>query len=65
MNLVTVKDIKKVKLDGIKIEWIKEDGRCYEMRLMDTKGNAVVIRSAGSYSDYLKVLEVGPEDASS
>lgn len=65
MNLFAVKDINKVKLEGIKIEWTKEDGRCYEVRLMDTKGNAVVIRSVGGYSDELKVLEVGPEDASS
>lgn len=62
MNLVTVKDISKVKLGDIAIEWIREDGVVREVRMRDPKGYCIVIRSGGSYSEYLKVFEIAPDE---
>ena len=62
MNLVTVKDISKIRLADISITWIKEDGCCREVHLRDPKGQCIVIRSAGGYSDTLKVFEIGQEE---
>lgn len=61
MNLKSVKKIDDVKLAGISLDWIKEDGLCREVRLTDKDGFTLVIRSAGGYSDSLKVLRLAPE----
>lgn len=61
MNLKSVKKIDDVKLAGIGLDWIKEDGLCREVRLTDKDGFTLVIRSAGGYSDSLKVLRLAPE----
>lgn len=61
MNLKSVKKIDDVKLAGISLNWIKEDGLCREVRLTDKDGFTLVIRSAGGYSDSLKVLRLAPE----
>lgn len=61
MNLKSVKKIDDVKLAGISLDWIKEDGLCREVRLTDADGFTLVIRSAGGYSDSLKVLRLAPE----
>jgi len=63
MNLKTVKKIDDVKLAGIELDWIKEDGMCREVRLTDKSGFTLVIRGAGGYgSDNLKVLRLVPEN---
>lgn len=61
MNLKSVKKIDDVKLAGISLDWIKEDNLCREVRLTDKDGFTLVIRSAGGYSDSLKVLRLAPE----
>lgn len=62
MNLKSVKKIEEVKLAGIELDWVKEDGYCRELRLTDRAGFVLVIRTAGGYgSDTLKVLRLAPE----
>lgn len=62
MNLKTVKKIEDIKLAGVTLDWIKEDGYCREVRLTDGAGLTLVIRTGGSYgSDTLKVLRLAPE----
>lgn len=62
MNLKSVKKIDDVKLAGIDLDWIKEDGLCREVRLTDTSGFTLVIRSGGGYSDSIRVLRLAPEN---
>lgn len=62
MNLKSVKKIDDVKLAGIELDWIKEDGLCREVRLTDKTGFTLVIRSAGGYSDSIRVLRLAPEN---
>jgi hypothetical protein len=62
MNLKSVKKIDDVKLAGIELDWIKEDGLCREVRLTDKDGFTLVIRSAGGYSDSIRVLRLAPEN---
>lgn len=59
MNLKTVKEIEKIKLAGIKFEWIKEDGSPRELRLTDAEGNHMVIRTDGFGA--LRILVEVPE----
>lgn len=62
MNLKTVKKIEDIKLAGIELDWIKEDGYCRELRLTDKDGFTLVVRTGGGYgSDTLKVLRLAPE----
>ncbi len=62
MNLKSVKKLEDVKLTGIEMDWIKEDGYCREVRLADKAGFTLVIRTGGGYgSDTLKVLRLAPE----
>jgi len=66
MNLKTVKKIEDVKLAGIELDWIKEDGQCREVRLTDKEGFTLVIRAGGGYgNDTLKVLRLAPENEKS
>jgi hypothetical protein len=51
-----------VKLLGVELDWIKEDGLCREVQLTDKTGFILVIRSAGGYGDSLKVLRIAPEN---
>lgn len=62
MNLKSVKKIDDVKLAGIDLDWIKEDGLCREVRLTDAAGFTLVIRSGGGYSDSIRVLRLAPEN---
>lgn len=62
MNLKSVKKIDDVKLAGISLDWIKEDGLCREVRLTDKDGFTLVIRSGGGYSDSIRVLRLAPEN---
>jgi hypothetical protein len=62
MNLKSVKKIEDIKLAGIELDWIKEDGMCREVRLTDKNGFVLVIRSQGSYGgENLKVFRIAPE----
>jgi len=61
MNLKSVKKIDDIKLAGIELDWIKEDGLCREVRLTDKDGFTLVIRSGGGYSDSIRVLRLAPE----
>jgi hypothetical protein len=61
MNLKSVKKIDDVKLAGIELDWIKEDGQCREVRLTDKSGFILVIRADGGYGSTLKVLRLAPE----
>lgn len=62
MNLKSVKKIEDVKLAGVELDWVKEDGYCRELRLTDKNGFVLVIRTGGGYgSDTLKVLRLAPE----
>jgi hypothetical protein len=66
MNLKTVKKIEDIKLSGIELDWIKEDGMCREVRLTDKTGFTLVIRSQGGYGgENLKVFRLAPENEKS
>lgn len=65
MNLKSVKKIDDVKLAGIELDWIKEDGLCREVRLTDKDGFTLVIRASGGYSDSIRVLRLAPENEKS
>lgn len=60
MNLVTVKDISKIKLDNIALEWIGEDGSVREVRIR-SKSGVIVIRASG-YGEVLKVFTEAPPE---
>lgn len=55
MNLISAKAISELHLNGVKIEWVKEDKTVKELRLHDGNGGRIVVR-AGSYGDTLKVM---------
>lgn len=59
MNLVSVKAISEVHLNGVKIDWVKEDKNVKEVRFHDGNGGRIVIR-AGTYGDVLKVMVPQP-----
>jgi hypothetical protein len=61
MNLKSVKKIDDVKLAGIDLDWVKEDGQCREVRLTDKTGFTIVIRCDGGYGSALRVFRLAPE----
>lgn len=63
MNLKSVKKIEDVKLAGVDLDWVKEDGYCREVRLTDKSGFTLVIRTGGGYgNDTLKVLRLAEHE---
>lgn len=63
MNLQTIKALTEVKLQGVKIEWSKEDKGVKEVRISDPSGGCLVIKSNDSYSQTLKLLIPAVEEA--
>lgn len=59
MNLMTAKTLNELSLAGISLDWIKEDNSIKEVRLSDSKGAQIVIRSS-QYGDALKVMIPAP-----
>ena len=56
MKLETVKDPTKVKLKGVELDWVIEDGQPTRVTITDKKGNALTLNRLDSYSRSLQVL---------
>ena len=63
MNLISVKALNELHLNGVTVDWVKEDKTIKEVRLHDGNGGRIVIRSS-QYGDALKIMVPQPyEDA--
>ena len=63
MNLVSVKALNELHLNGVSVDWVKEDKTVKEVRLRDGNGGRIIIRSS-QYGDALKIMIPQPyEDA--
>lgn len=63
MNLVSVKALNELHLNGVTVDWVKEDKTVKEVRLHDGNGGRIIIRSS-QYGDALKIMVPQPyEDA--
>lgn len=57
MNYETLKTAADASLEGVKVEFVTEDGsQLRGVQLTDAKGNQILIRSSGGYSDTVKVM---------
>lgn len=63
MNFQTIKALSEVKLQGVKIEWTREDKGVKEVRISDDAGGLLVIKSGNSYSETVKLLVPAIEEA--
>lgn len=59
MNLVSIKSLSEVQLDGVNLDWTKEDKSIKELRIRDKNGGRLIVR-AGSYGDTLRVMVPQP-----
>lgn len=62
MNLISAKALSELHLNGVSIDWVKEDKTVKELRLHDGNGGRIIVR-AGSYGDTLKVMVPQPYEA--
>lgn len=56
VNFVSVKTLSEIKLEGVTVDWVKEDKTVKEVIVRDTKGNQIQIKVGATYSDALKIL---------
>lgn len=60
MNLVSVKNLSEVHLNGVSIDWTREDKTIKEISLHDGNGGHVFIKLGESYTNSLKVMVPQP-----
>ena len=60
-NLISVKSLNELHLNGVKIDWVKEDASVKEVRFHDGNGGRLVIR-VGDYGSTLKVMVCKPHE---
>ena len=62
MNLISAKALSELHLNGVSIDWVKEDKTVKELRLHDGNGGRIIVR-AGLYGDTLKVMVPQPYES--
>ena len=45
MNLISAKALSELHLNGVSIDWVKEDKTVKELRLHDGNGGRIVVRA--------------------
>lgn len=50
MNLISAKALSELHLNGVSIDWVKEDKTVKELRLHDGNGGRIIVRAC-SYGD--------------
>lgn len=56
MKYTSVKNSEDTSIEGVFMEFIKEDNKIVSVEIRDMEGNLVVIKKADEYSNDLKVL---------